>query len=935
MSDDVPDPQSVDARLASLAQFGFPVEAMAAFLAEHEEAASERLEWLEGRRDAATALDERFRALEEITEGHASLEALHGRLNDPFTVEEVQREFDRLIRNIVSWEPPLNRSKIAWFEAGHGREWDALFARLLGLDGSSYPAVVPLHRLFESPERLGEIARHLETIEADEERQRNLIEVGAQRLREHGYPLPDLSTFSLLEGLQRLEAWQTFHTNRERVRLSAVQLIQPFDPDLATEFERQCNSMQALTEAEALTALAEEIQTLAQTLEGRRRALSDAIQTWRGQGIVFPHEGDLHPSDLMEWEANHDTVAATVERHLGLVEQWNRFARYRPSQTAASEHLLGHLDQTERLQDVVDEMDGLWKQLELDGLALLESYEHAGLNLGTWRQRVVDDPMNTMERMTVEREQWDARVALMVELDGLDVSFSGAEEVALRTQLLASEDVESDVLEEMRGFVQRAQRRNQRHRVMLNEELAAMRRAGTLEHEVQTESMNLKELEAHLATLTRSNGATASSNNSGPMMERMRSALEREIETLHQQGWHVDTWRDGLDVALVRVAREISEARPHVQRYDVLRRRLGALPWNRDVELGLSVEAMCKEPHRLAYLSQQIPHYTAHLASRPVEDETYSLNVWMPVGKHPTLVPVPEEQSRKVLQPATSLEDAHEAMLEAMDAEDHDIEDEVQTQMPDEPAASGTSSEPVLAAGDISEPPHEEEANTDAEAPLEPVEVPRAEDSPEPERETLPDEAFEPVQAEVEVNVVPTPQPETNQPTPASGDGTKKALMALSELVALIGLPELAADVEQRGLDAIPDVRRQLAGEVNVAPRDVRIGRLLRLTLRLLPTGDDGDRQRATLLRTMSELIAPLKRWMRRRLEARHSGARGEFLQDAKELGEALDRIPGLGHRLPLEPDEWPLPSDMDGLTTEVGKLARSVQLPSAGGVKA
>ena len=136
---------------------------------------------------------------------------------------------------------------------------------------------------------------------------------------------------------------------------------------------------------------------------------------------------------------------------------------------------------------------------------------------------------------------------------------------------------------------------------------------------------------------------------------------------------------------------------------------------------------MCKEPHRLAYLSQQIPHYTAHLASRPVEDATYSLNMWIPVGKHPTLVPVPEEQSRKVLQPATALEDAHEAMLEAMDAEDHDIEDEVQTQMPDEPAASGTSSEPVLAAGDMTEQPHEEEAKTEAETPLEPLEEPRAE----------------------------------------------------------------------------------------------------------------------------------------------------------------------------------------------------------------
>ena len=85
----------------------------------------------------------------------------------------------------------------------------------------------------------------------------------------------------------------------------------------------------------------------------------------------------------------------------------------------------------------------------------------------------------------------------------------------------------------------------------------------------------------------------------------------------------------------------------------------------------------------------------------------------------------------------------------------------------------------------------------------------------------------------------------------------------------------------------------------------------------------------------MCELIAPLKRWMRRRLEARHSGASGEFLTDALELGVALQRIPGLGHHLPLELDDWPLPSSINDLSDEVNKLARSVQLPSSGGVKA
>ena len=141
------------------------------------------------------------------------------------------------------------------------------------------------------------------------------------------------------------------------------------------------------------------------------------------------------------------------------------------------------------------------------------------------------------------------------------------------------------------------------------------------------------------------------------------------------------------------------------------------------------------------------------------------------------------------------------------------------------------------------------------------------------------------------------------------------------ELVALLGLPEVAMAIEQRaGSHARPP--RRLAAEVNVEPRDVRIGRLLRLTLRLLPKGDEDDALRAGMLNTLCELVAPLKRWMRRRLEARHSGAGGEFLADAKALGAALDRIPGLGHHLPLELDDWPLPSDIDLLGEEVAKLA-------------
>ena len=906
-----------DARLASLVQFGFSESAMNGFLSEHPDAFHERLEWLEDRRETATEIEERLNALSQSQTLRQALSDYAAQLNDPFAVEEVYLAFERYVRALASWEPPLNLSRGVWFDAGEGDTWYAVYDRLIQLDLSSHAAVVPLHRLFSSPERIDELLRHLETIEADEARQVQMIEAGAQQLRAHGYAVEELGELPLLEGLRVLERWQAFHAEKEHVRLAAVQMIQPFDAGLAIEFEARCHALQDANDASALDDLSNEIEALAQTLEERRRVLSDIIQRWRESGIVFPHAGELHPNDLMEWEANHDEVALVVERHLSLIERWERFARFWPSRTEASKPCIGHLDQTDQLRDAVDEMDALWKKLELDGLELLETYEHAGLEVSEWRQRVFDDPMNAMERMTMERQRWDERVSLIAELNGLDVSFSGDEEVTLRQELLASEDVDDGVLEEMKAFVERFTRRIERHRVMLGEELAALRRSGRLEHEVDTSGMNINELERHLANLTRSNGARDDASQTSMVQTRLRSSIATELEGLNQNGWAVDKWLADVNDSPLQVARALSDARPHLQRHDVLRRRLLALPWERDVELGLEVETMIQQPHRLAHLNQQIPHYTTHLASRTIEDEGYALQLWQPIVSRPTLVPVPEQRERQVLQPASALEEAHEAMLEAMDA------DEEENPLDEEGSVNVTvAAKPPEPLEQPVSPQVEEEKGE----PIEEILV--SEESPsEPVKEAVNREK------EDQTPSIESSTPPLVEVNPA--DASKKALTSLSELVAVLGLTELASTVEQDGMQALQEVRRGLAGHVSVAPRDVRIARLLRLSLRLLPAGDGDDNERARLLRELSDMVPALKRWTRRRLEARHSGSKGNFLADAVELGIALERIPGLGQRLPLEEDDWPLPSDMAGLRTEVSKLTQSVNLPSAGGVKA
>jgi hypothetical protein len=911
-------------RLDSLELFGFDRSTMEDFLSEHVEAASERLFWLEERREAASELEDRAVALSQASPSHADvLDSFKMRFSNPFSLESVMAEFEQWMRKHVPWEPFLHRAKPAWYQSEHGETWALLFRRLAGLDPSSHPSVGPLHPLFEQPERFDEIFRHLETIEEDERRQYAMVHSGSEALRSHGYDLGGIDALPLLQALKEIEEWQSFHDRRERVRLTIVQLVQPFDRSLAEEFERQCSTINHYNSMAELDDVQQHVHELAKTLEDRRLALSETIEGWRQNGIVFPHTGPLQPGDLMEWEANHDVVAASIKTHLELKEKWQRFDKYWPSRTRDSASMVGHLDQTDELRNVVDELDALWKKVELDALDLLQTYEHAGLDVANWRQRVFEEPLSALERLTHQRELWDRRVALMERLSALDVSFHGQDDVDVRLHVLASEDVEGEILEEIQDFISRFERRIRRHRDMLEEELASLRRADKMPHEVLTGGMTLRELEQHVGNLQRS------SNGNQPLQttaaSNMRGPLKQEIQWLYERGWLVDSWRSTVEQNPLQVARELNAAKPHIEHHEVLRRRLLALPWGRDVELALGVELDVKQPHRLAMLHQRIPEFANHLAQRPMEDENFSIHIWHPVTDRPTLMPVPESTgAHPILQPVSTLDDAHEAMLEAMDSQT--TVEEAVSETPSTPERL----EPVI-------------AEVKAPAPMvEPAVVVPANDPP-PALPPAPPEPEEPMlQAE---NVAEVSEKEALTAPPAQVDekvsgeqeikATKEALGALAELLALLGLNELAEQVNDGGIEAFGAVRRGLAEHVNVVPRDVRIGRLLRLTLRLLPKGDDDDLHRAKMIQSISSGIPSLKRWMRRRLEARHSGAKGHFLEDAASLGEALERIPGLGQRVPLNTDTWALPNDMKGLEKEVQRLNAAIQLPSAGGVKA
>jgi hypothetical protein len=112
-------------------------------------------------------------------------------------------------------------------------------------------------------------------------------------------------------------------------------------------------------------------------------------------------------------------------------------------------------------------------------------------------------------------------------------------------------------------------------------------------------------------------------------------------------------------------------------------------------------------------------------------------------------------------------------------------------------------------------------------------------------------------------------------------------------------------------------------------PLDVRVQRLARIAV-ILERGDSGPHR--ALQARLPGIVKKLDNWTTERLSRRHTSSGQGLLKDAKALGERLADIPGPGAAMPLELDQFKLPDvrDLEGLTTAIKRLEKSVALPSA-----
>ena len=917
-------------RLQDLSREGWVVDSIESYLEEDEQLASERIVYVDFAVDLAQELLERTGYLGESVNLRSieQSDVWEQELRDPMNAERVLEEYTAWAKEWRPWELELNRGILAWRDADMEEEYAAYLARFDALDASSLPSARILTPLLSEPSETEEIHRVLSALEADEKRQRTAISNAAEMLAGAGFNVGRVESMPIIEGLDWITQLHEFHEVHEELRLFILEQIGVFDSSLAEHHEVRRKDLLSENSHPELRNFRLQMDAIADNLHQRLARLNDLLNEWRERGIVFPHGDSVRPAELLEWETNLPEIETTLELHLQALSRWKMITKVWQDESATGAEYAGVLEQTEQFIDYVDHLDQKWKQNELEALMFMEKYEQMGLAMGDWGGEIQRDPRSALQQLKKNQHRFNLRIECIEKLASIDTSFEAKEEVDARIALLKEMDVGLEVLDHTSLLIEKMGRRGARHRRMLEQDWRQLVAEGKAQDSVATSSFTLAEFESEIGHVRQFGTSSTASKVGGSIVageihQRLVRRTQQELAVLQSSGWNVHQLLIDVETNPVGVAQKLNAFRASVETYSTQTRRLIHLPWHRDIALALEVQQQLRDPTQLSSVFGRVASFAQHLATRKSEDEKFVFEAWMPQPTRQTLVPVPEHTARQTMVPKDALGDAYEAILEAMEDDTSDIESEEENVEPiSEPATENIDE--TLDVRDNTESMEEEapaarrgdkvlpKAPTQTKA--EPVETPAP---------TLPKQE------------APVHQKKVAEPIQMTASPTVYENLVL--FLQALNLDDYADDVELNGEDALPNVRRGLAKHVGVSPRDTRVDRMLRIALRLMPQNNEFDERKSELLALMAGNLKAMQRWMRSRLEHRHSGSSDRFLEDARQLGIALKRIPGPGHPVPLNADDYDLPpaNDVTGLESEVKHLIAHLNLPTAGGIKA
>ena len=798
-------------------------------------------------------------------------------------VHDVQEELNLLLSTFFPWRNSAKRNKILWDSAGRGATLDKIVRRLDNLDASMNSQILNLLPLFEAPENFNELLKKINNVEVRQSERIATLDSMASLLSEKGFEIQGFNEMSLGERFDAIEELQILDDAHMKLERRINRTIGRFDSEAAINYNQQRLLLTKTRSLSEFESLLERVKNSENDYLTRLENINNQFSLWIKDGFKLNVHVPILADELLEKEGVITNFSQNIQEYKQI---WDRLlTQYTiwPEEEAVTQIEYGVLSEKSDIEVIVIELEKRSELIAEEVQVMITKWKNKDFELKDIEDLNLINPRVAKSKMDESAIIFEELIEARFRLNSLDLSFIGESKREEWNNKLINLIPNSSLLNDLMEWVFVIEKRNQRHRKMLENEWEKYQNLS----EGDTSKLTLIEFENLIRKMDSDESIKLNKFNSkNSLKERLIIEIKLWIDNLKTIGWNVES----LELMILQQPNKILEAKheitKQIKNYYKLIIRLENLPWERNVDLAKKIIADLRRPELLKTIHDLVPQYMQTLATSSKQNDAldFDFNPWKPNTNIASSIKPKEIPEAEVIigDSISSIDGGRVGTLEQIFV---DAEKEVKPQ-------------------DYSNIPSYN------------LETPHNQSNLE---------HYEEKKLEQEIKEI---KPITYQPEAKEWETYTNSL---KNILSKLGI-KVNHELISKDLKSLSAIRKDLAKHVGITPRDSRVDRLLRILLRLIPISLPENISLLSLSETIEKLtfcVKKLNEWTGKRLERRNNSSSGKLLTDSKNLGLELLKIPSPGFAIPLTSDNYDLPSinEFSDLNKAVHKLEKSILL--------
>ena len=782
---------------------------------------------------------------------------------------DVNEKLNALIITHLPWVSAAKNNRILWNSAGRGEYLETIVKRLDALDSSMNSYVSEILFLFNTPERVEELNKKIDEIENRQSERIAALDSMASLLSEHGFDIPGFTDMSLKERLSALEELQKLDEKHMQLERRIKRTIGRFDSGAAADYNQQRLLLTKTRSEIEFDALIERVKNTENDFLTRLQNINNQFSKWIQEGFNLNIQIPILADELLQRESEIENISQNIEEYKQI---WNRLENQLiiwPEEDAVTLIEYGNIFEKNDIENIVIELERRSKMIEEEVRAEITKWKNKGFTLNEIEEINNENPVLAQNKIQSVSAIFEKIVEAKHLLDNLDLSFNEQKKREYWNKRIIENTPDEKTIDELLKWISIINKRNSRHRKMLENEWTYLKK----DSEINTADLTLLEFE-NLIKKKENTSLRYRNDSVFNLKDRLMIEINLWLDDLKNKGWNVEElelMKNNDPNKLMLLKNDIVK---NINNFEKLIQRLENLPWERNESLAKTILNDLKKPNMLIEIKNLIPQYMQILANSPKSEngENFKFSPWNPQQKPKPLLEINEVNDAEII-----------------------IDDSI-----------NKTTNSSLETNKIKEQNFVEKEKPEIVMP-EKVHTKLEEFSGTPTMKENKAEKYQPTIEEWEEY--------TN---------------SLNGILIELGISKDFDLNQAKNLESLGGLRKILAKQVGIKPRDLRVDRLLRLLLRLIPINLPGDlklNDLSLIINDLTRCAKKLNKWTSKRLERRHNNASKKLLNDSKQLGEVLKRIPSPSFAIPLNNDNYDLPSinNLDQLRSSVNNLEKYI----------